>query len=112
MTGASAIGVPGCPEFAFSTASMESVRMVSIESLSRESDIASGWPSLGGTLLRVQPQVSKRRQIALVPGPTARVEFNFARRHSCSKERAWPGDWPHPATYLNSTSILYIFCRV
>jgi hypothetical protein len=31
-SGASAIGVPGWPDFAFSTASMDSVRMVLIES--------------------------------------------------------------------------------
>ena len=31
----SAIGVPGCPEFAFSTASIDSVRMVSTDSFSR-----------------------------------------------------------------------------
>src|SRR5581483_4536211 len=38
-TGASAIGVPGCPELACWTASMASVRMVLIESCSIEEDV-------------------------------------------------------------------------
>jgi hypothetical protein len=42
VIGAKAIGVPGCPEFAFWTPSMDSVLMVSIDSFS----IASGVKSL------------------------------------------------------------------
>jgi hypothetical protein len=36
MTGARAIGVPGCPDSAFCTASIDKVRMVSMQSLSIE----------------------------------------------------------------------------
>jgi len=43
MRGASAIGVPGCPEFAFWTASIAKVRMV----LMHSSSIVSEAPSFG-----------------------------------------------------------------
>ena len=42
-TGASAIGVPGCPEFAFCTPSIDSVRIVSTHSSS------SVWVSVAVT---------------------------------------------------------------
>ena len=39
IAGANAIGVPGCPELAFSTASMEKVRIVLMQRRSRSSDM-------------------------------------------------------------------------
>src|SRR3954451_3594063 len=49
VTGARAIGVPGWPEFAFWTASIESVRIVSIESFSRlDFSVSTDIRLLGG----------------------------------------------------------------
>ena len=46
--GAAPIGAPGCPEFAFWTASIESVRMVSMASWSRSVATVIGRAPIGG----------------------------------------------------------------
>ena len=46
MTGAIAMGVPGCPEFAFWTPSIDNVRMVFMHSPSRVVSIAIYTPPL------------------------------------------------------------------
>src|SRR5580704_14289975 len=110
MTGASAIGVPGCPEFAFSTASMESVRMVSIESLSRESDIASGGPALAARFCERSRRFPNAHKLRWFRGRRQGLNSTLLAVTHAPRKGHGRETGPHPATYLNSTSILYIFC--
>src|SRR5262249_17794845 len=59
-SGASAIGVPGCPEFACCTASIDRVRMVLIDSWSSCSLVMVSSSSVQRRHLREAPQVSLR----------------------------------------------------
>src|SRR5258708_29378638 len=76
-TGAIAIGVPGWPELAFWIASIDSVRIVLMQSWSRSCATAED-PSPQGSIRVTEPSPSLTTQtavtptaIALGPGPTA-----------------------------------------
>src|SRR6185369_16267132 len=59
--GAAPIGAPGCPEFAFWTASMESVRIVVIARRSRSGVIARGGRAATATLVILSTDVARPR---------------------------------------------------
>src|SRR5829696_3076479 len=85
MTGASAIGVPGWPELAAWTASMQSVRMVSIASLSMGSLSRAGKSALavwvmGSTFLGERPGAGSESAAGCIRNAIATDEMREGRQ--------------------------------
>src|SRR5262249_1282686 len=108
MSGASAIGVPGWPDFACCTASIDSVRMVLIDNWSNCASVIGRGESTAGLAIALifAPPVLRwcqaarplRGPRAATPDPGARVEREGTDRSRAGAQGVRPSHAGGPAT--------------